>query len=82
MRNSEDKIMRKIILGNLIPYKAQYRNSKEAEKAWNNGCEFILESKGHCLDGLLVTVNIFDSTDSFRLFLQGRKGKFIVVSGS
>ena len=74
--------MRQVILGNLIPYKASYRNQSEAERAWYSGCDFVLESKGHCLDGLLVTNRIFDKDESFRLFLQGRKGKFIVVSGT
>ena len=72
--------MQKIFIGNLIPYKAQYHNQRQAQKAWNDGCEFVLESKGHCLDGLLVTANIFDQSDSFRLFLQGKTGKFIVVN--
>ena len=71
-----------LFIGNLIPYKAQYRNQKEAAKAWKEGVEFVLESKGHCLDGLLVSANIFDKTDSFRLFLQGRNGKFVVANGN
>lgn len=74
--------MRQAILGNLIPYKASYRNQSEAEKAWKEGCPFVLESKGHCLDGLLISNQIFDITDNFRLFLQGRKGKFIIVNGN
>lgn len=74
--------MRQVILGNLIPYKASYRNQSEAEKAWKAGVEFILESDSHCLKGLLVTNRIFDKDESFRLFLQGGKGKFIIVSGS
>lgn len=71
-----------LFIGNLIPYKAQYRNHKEALTAWKDGCPFVLESKGHCLDGLLVSVNIFDKTDSLRLFLQGKTGKFVVVNGN
>ena len=74
--------MNHTFIGNLIPYKASYRNQSEAFKAWHSGCDFVLESKGHCLDGLLVTNRIFDNDETFRLFLQGRKGKFIVVSGS
>lgn len=71
-----------LFIGNLIPYKAQYRNAKEAETAWKEGSPFVLESKGHCLNGLLVSVNIFDKTDNFRLFLQGKTGKFITVNGN
>jgi len=71
-----------LFIGNLIPYKAQYRNQKQAAKAWKEGVEFVLESKGHCLDGLLVSANIFDKTDSLRLFLQGKTGKFAVVKGN
>lgn len=71
-----------LFIGNLIPYKAQYRNQKQAANAWKDGCDFVLESKGHCLDGLLVRANIFDKTDSFRLFLQGKPGKFVVVNGN
>lgn len=74
--------MQTVFIGNLIPYKASYRNQSEAERAWYSGCDFVLESKGHCLDGLLVTNRIFDKDESFRLFLQGKTGKFIIVSGS
>lgn len=71
-----------LFIGNLIPYKAQYRNQKQATKAWKEGIEFVLESNGHCLNGLLVSANIFDKTDSFRLFLQGKTGKFVIVNGN
>ena len=74
--------MNHTFIGNLIPYKASYRNQSEAVKAWNAGADFVLESEGHCLNGLLVTNRIFDKDENFRLFLQGGKGKFIVVSGS
>ena len=71
----------RINIGNLLPYKTYYTCHKQASKAWREGKEFVLESKGHCLDGLLVSANIFDKTDSLRLYLSHNKGKFIQVNG-
>ncbi len=73
--------MKYLFIGNLVPYKAQYQNQKQAAKAWKSGIDFVLESNGHALDGLLVNINLFDGSDNFRLFLQGNKGKFVIVNG-
>lgn len=62
--------MNHTFIGKLLPYKAHYKHVREAVNAWKAGCEFILESDSHCLNGLLVTNRIFDQSDCFKLVLR------------